>query len=335
MSKKNDGQNELEQIQLLRGGDIVSSLSGAFGQSLKETRITAILGYLVALAPDHFIKKFGFKGTALSISLETVHSQGRSDILITTTKGIGVIEAKADGTNPYQQAMEYKAKWRVLLTQYVPSSRESKLRNIRYMQWREIGKLLTELSKSSDPRVRFVSMDLLSYMEKYHMIKTRESVEIYAREINEPASLVLFLRAQLYGCGYEKNSRLPEALYFAPHFGQKISMNYPGVRVGLSYIARIETVEVVEKWQDLMKIIQSIRGKNWLNKHKSSLEPIHKKKDFKNNIKRSFLFLGEPRLVFNPPVKKDRLQKGTGWLSKKFFSFDELFLAWEGKKGNI
>jgi len=40
------------------------------------------------------------------------------------------------------------------------------------------------------------------------------------------------------------------------------------------------------------------------------------------------LLLGAPRLVFNPPVKKGNLQKGTGWLSRRFFSFDELFAAW-------
>ena len=41
-----------------------------------------------------------------------------------------------------------------------------------------------------------------------------------------------------------------------------------------------------------------------------------------------FLFLSKPRLVFNPPVLKDNLQKGKGWLSKRTFSFDELFEAW-------
>jgi hypothetical protein len=39
------------------------------------------------------------------------------------------------------------------------------------------------------------------------------------------------------------------------------------------------------------------------------------------------LLLGEPRLVFNPSIRKERLQKGKGWLSRRFFSFDELFAA--------
>lgn len=330
MSTKINRQDDLEQIQLLRGGAIVSSLSGAFGHSLKETRVTTMLGYLIALAPEHFIKKFGFQGTTLSVSLETHHSQGRSDILIKTTKGTGIIEAKIGGTNPHKQSMKYQAKWRVLLTKYIPSERENKLRNIRYLQWHNIGKLLTKLSKSSDQKVRFVSMDLLSYMEEYHMIKTKKSVEIYAREINETNTLRIFLKAQMYGCWYEKLSRLPEALYFAPHFGKRISDTYPGVQVGISYIAKIETVEVVETWQDLLKVCQSVRGKVWLNKHKKLLDPIHKSWGWSKKKKRYFLFLGVPRLAFNPPVRKEFLQSGKGWLSKRFISFDELFLAWGG-----
>ena len=166
------------------------------------------------------------------------------------------------------------------------------------------------------------------------MVKTKESVEIYAREINEPNTLVLFLKAQLYACNYEKNSRLPEALYFAPHFGQRISMNYPGIRVGLSYIARIEEVINVVKWNELVKIIRKRRGKSWMNKNKEFLNPIHKEWDWGGEQKRSFLFLATPRLVFNPPVKKEMLQKGTGWLSKRFLAFDDLFSAWEGKNVN-
>ena len=82
------------------------------------------------------------------------------------------------------------------------------------------------------------------------MIQTNKSVEIYAREVNNEETLALFLKAQMYGCRYEKSSRLAEAHYFAPHFGQQIARNHPGVRVGISYIASIERVEVVETWKD-------------------------------------------------------------------------------------
>ena len=136
------------------------------------------------------------------------------------------------------------------------------------------------------------------------------------------------MKASLYGCWYEKGSRLPEALYFAPHFGKKIANEYHGVRVGINYIAKIETVEVVDTWNNLLETCLSIRGKNWLNKHQYLLDPIHKQWEWGSDKNRSFLFLHTPRLVFNPPVKKENLQEGSGWLSKRFLSFDELYSAW-------
>jgi hypothetical protein len=42
----------------------------------------------------------------------------------------------------------------------------------------------------------------------------------------------------------------------------------------------------------------------------------------------------QPRLVFNPPISKDLLQKGKGYLSRRTFSFDELFDAW-GKSSSV
>jgi hypothetical protein len=42
-------ENTTERIDLLRAGSVVSSLAGAFGNELRETRLTAMLGYLIAL----------------------------------------------------------------------------------------------------------------------------------------------------------------------------------------------------------------------------------------------------------------------------------------------
>jgi len=319
-------QDKLEQIELFRGGTVVSSLAGSFGLSLRETRLTALLGYLIALKPDLFIERFGFRGKTLSVSLETIHEKDRSDILVTTTEGKGVIEAKLGATNPLEQSLKYPADWRVLLSQYIPSEKEKKARNTFYLRWSEIGNLISLLSKSSDMKVRFVSNDLLAYLEEHRMIKTKDSVEIYAREINSENTLLMYLRGQMYCCKFERNSRLPEALYFAPHFGQRISNTYPGVNVGITYISKIEEVEVVTSWAELLEAVRRVRGRRWLNSNRNLLSFMQTEWD--RAKKRSVLFLGCPRLAFNPSVKKERLQKGSGYLSKRFLSFDELFSAW-------
>lgn len=320
---------EYEQIELLRGGSIVSTLVGAFGSTVRETRLTALLGYLIALEPEQFLTLFGFKGKARSILLENQEDNGRSDIRIETTLGMGVIEAKVGAVDPLKQSQQYKNDWAALITQHIPTTLQRNMKGVKYINWQRIASLLEKLSHSHNPKIRFVSQDMRNYLEDNSMIKKRESVEIYAREINEPVTLSLFLKAQIYGCWYEEGSRLPEALYFAPHFGQWIAYEHPGVHVGISYIARIEYVEVVQTWQEFIDAIVNTRGKYFLNRHLSQIKPLKTHWDWWGNPKKkSILFLAMPRLVFNPAIHKEALQKGKGWLSKRFLSFDELFKAW-------
>ena len=286
-----------------------------------------MLGYLIALQPEYFCQRFGFKGSPLSVSLETRHANDRSDILIETTAGRGIIEAKVSATDPFRQSMKYPAKWRVLLTQHTASTEQKQKRGLKYLRWQDLAGELEKLAQSKDNRVRFVSRDLHNYLEEHAMIKKKESVEIYAREINNEETLAVFLKAHMYGCYYQPGSRLAEALYFAPHFGQRIARNHPGVQAGVSYIARIECVEVIETWKEFIQVVREIRGKQWLNSHMDLIQPLKNAWGWEGE-KRNVIFLETPRLVFNPPVLKENLQKGSGWLSKQYFSFDTLFSAW-------
>ena len=319
-------ETNVEEIDLLRGGSIVTSLATAFGSGLRETRLTTMLGYLVALRPDDFSSLFGFSGKPLSVSLETLHARDRSDILVTTTDGIGVVEAKVGNHDPFDQALKYPARWRVLLTGHLPTRSERTRRDCRYLRWRAFVPLLERLSKSNRAELRFISSDLRHYLEEHHMIPQAESVEIYAREINEETTLKLFLHGRMYGCRYESGSRLPEARYLAPHFGQTIASAYPGIRVGISYLAKIQRVEVVESYKDLCEVVLAIRKPAWYKAHRHLITPLSQWKWSRG--RNSFLFLEEPRLVFNPPVRKEALQRGKGWLSRRFLSFDALFEAW-------
>src|SRR5260370_96859 len=320
------GFADRERTDLLRSGSVVSSFAGALGSALRETRLTAMLGYLIALDPERFCDIFAFRGRPLSVSLETRHASDRSDILIETTAGRGVIEAKVTTADPFRQALKYPAKWRVLLTEHTASAKQKRLSGVKYLRWRDLVGTLKRLEKSPDSQGRFVSGDLLRYLGEHALIKTNKVVEIYAREINNEETLALFLKARMYGCHYERSSRLAEALYFAPHFGQQIADEHPGVHVGISYIAGIERAEVVENWEDFLKVTSEVRGRQWLKNHHWLLDPLRRSWNWRN--RHSFLFLSTPRLVFNPPVRKEELQKGKGWLNKRVFSFDTLFEAW-------
>ena len=131
-----------ERIDLLRSGSVVSSFAGAFGSALRETRLTAMLGYLIALKPERFCDIFAFRGRPLSVSLETRHESDRSDILIETTAGRGVIEAKVSAADPFRQSLKYPAKWRVLLTEHMASGKQKRLRGVKYLRWRDLVELL-------------------------------------------------------------------------------------------------------------------------------------------------------------------------------------------------
>ena len=165
------------------------------------------------------------------------------------------------------------------------------------------------------------------------MVLNRETVEIYAREINEPMTLELFLTAGLYGCNYQVGSRLAEALYFAPHFGKRLAGQQPGVRAGVSYISRIESAKHVSTWRDLEAVLSKERGRVWWNGQSELLKRLHTNWSWSTGEQRVFLLLNTPHLVFNPPIDKRNLVGGRGFLGKRFFSFEELFSAWDQPLG--
>lgn len=313
-------------VDLMRAGEAVATYLDAFGASVRETRLTAALAFLVARRPEPFMKLFGFRGEARSVVVEHRHEDGRSDILVETTAGIGVIEAKVDATDARGQAEKYRGRWTIVLSRYVPVRRHG--RRVRYVTWDDVADVLWSVRRNRDPAVRFVSRDLLEYLETHAMTQNRESAEIYARELNEMDSVAVFLQAHLYGCWYKRGSRLPEARYFAPHFGHRIATLQPGVKQGISYIARIDRVEKVKTWDDLVHAFVAVRGRHAWNRHAPVIERLHTRWNWNDADERNILFLAPPRLVFNPPVAKDALQGGTGFLSKQFLSFDELFAAW-------
>lgn len=146
-------------------------------------------------------------------------------------------------------------------------TRSERCRGCLYLHWRDLLPVIDRLSKSQHAEARFVSRDLRRYLEEHRMIPKSNPVEIYAREINEERTLALFLHGQIYHCYHEPGSRLAEALYFAPHFGNRISSSHPGIQTGISYIARIERVEVIETFAEFAAAAREICGAHWLRKN--------------------------------------------------------------------
>jgi hypothetical protein len=317
-----------ESINLFRGGYQTTSYLGSFSSSLSEVRITAALGYIISRESELFIPKFNLKGLIESIELERNELDGRSDLCITTTGGVTIVEAKCSITDPIKQAHRYLGNHYILLTNYRPLFSQFVPQNTKYLNWEEIASILRKCQKSKNKDIRFCSTDLITYMETHHMVKNQNVVEIYARDLNDEATVDLFLKAQLYGCPFEKDTRVTQAKYFAPCFDQSVVEQYPGIQHGISYIAKIESIEVVATWSDFEKVIYSNRKGWWLRQNKKYLEPIRNEWTWDGSRKHTFLFLGKPHLAFNPPIKKVHIKKGTGFLGKLYLSFDKLYEAW-------
>lgn len=316
-----------ESIPLYRAGGVVSTLASAFGGGLRETRLTALLGYVVALAPDKFCRVFGIPGHPIQVSLEGTQEDGRTDIAIATTAGTAIIEAKRDARDPSVQALKYRADWRILLTSYQPPPSRPRKR-LRFVHWTTVAETLRNVALTPAQPLRFLALDLLRHMEEHAMIRRPDGIEVYAREINDLPTLRLFLEGHLYGCTYESSSDLPHAQYFAPHFGEKVAAQHDLVSHGVSYVARIERVDVFDSWPGFCQLLKGVRGSPWMRKKRDVLDGLHRHWSWKRGDKRSLVVLSQPRLAFHPPIEKRYLQRGKGWLSRRTFSFDDLFVAW-------
>lgn len=322
-----------QKIILMRGGDPVRSLLGSFGSSLKETRLTGMLGFLMAQYPKPWQELFGIVQPITEIRLEADQKRGRADIWLETSNKKIVIEAKVSETDPTKQANKYKADRDILISNHIPTSSQIS-RQRQYINWDEIAKFLQEdfMAETGIPSVKYLATEVLNYMKETGLVRSASAVEIYAREINNEMTLDLFLRGRLYGCNYQKGSKIAQSLYFAPNFGKQLAQDRPSVFPGISFIAKIEAIAVTETWKNLIDAAKKYRGGQWLNQNFNLIRPLHSAWKWKGQ-QRTFLFLSTPRLVFNPPINKDLLQRGKGWLSRHFFSFDELFEAW-GRSGS-
>jgi hypothetical protein len=160
--------------------------------------------------------------------------------------------------------------------------------------------------------------------------ETRPTGNAAVRDMNEPVALDLFLNAHLYECAHQTKSGLPQSRYFAPHLGWKLARSTPSIRRGFSYIAKIEDVSVCAGSFELRELLRQRRGPDWLKKHQERLDAFDRRWRWRKNVRRSVVLLGRPRPVFNPPVPKESVQTGRGFLNKRSVSFDELFTGWEG-----
>lgn len=159
-----------------------------------------------------------------------------------------------------------------------------------------------------------------------------EVVEIYSRDVAEYDAVKMFFDLQLYVCKTLQTPKPRKAQYFAPYFAQKVRNSFPTIQEGFTYIAVIKETTLIDSWKAFKAECHKRKdnGQEWMDTHTTTLNELENAWSW--DVDHTLFFLGEPRLVFNPPILKRTFGGGSGQLAKHYFSFDNLYEAWNHKK---
>lgn len=339
-------------IPLKRTGQSVDSFLSSLG-GLKETRLTATLGYLISRFPAEFEAFLGSKvGPASFISVEETSEGDRYDVLVAGGKIPVIIEGKIGLRQSPDQLLRYiksvRAKYKCrpglividvgshtaqsLSEDFKPVTRQVSGTILR-RTWTEVAKICRTIvsmhrSFRDDRIAAAIAEDFVNHLEENQMTND-ERPEVYMRELSTERTIRLFFKHGMYTSNPKYMKSAQGNLYFAPYFtratADKISgSNLVPVPEGISYVSRITEMQVVPKHQMLkyLKARKDISNPTEVR----TLMRGHKEKDI------LLLFLGKPHRAFSSPVTKDKLRRsgypaGKGAMGSRSCTFEDLFAA--------
>lgn len=338
-------------LRLTRSAQDVGSFLSALG-SLRETRLTATLGFLVARFPSELGPLLGLKfSPADEISIEETDGGDRYDVLIRSSGGEHIIEGKIGPSQRVEQLVRYIAsrrcssKGKPALTIVDDGSEFSQskqrafekvragVRNLRFVTWSQVARVCREIARkrknfSADPLGVVVARDLADHLKENNMT-TDDQPEIYLRDVGDIPSVQLYFRHHIYKCQSKYYNSARRNLYFAPYFtgptAERVSeVNLVPVGEGISFVSRVKSVNVIEK-RDTLQFLKERKHPN----PKEAAEIIRKSAREKEIL---IMLLGEPRLLFVSPVTKRKLDEkvggfGLGAMGSRSCTLDDLLRA--------
>jgi hypothetical protein len=341
----------MNPLRLTRSAQDVGSFLSALG-SLRETRLTASLGFLVARFPMDFGPLLGLKITpADEIRIEETDGGDRYDVLIRNSGQEHIIEGKLGPSQRIDQLLRYiKNRRRIghpkpALTVVDDGSKFSQsrqqafqrvrksVRSLRFVTWSEVAKVchaITHKKKNliSDPLGTVVAQDLATHLKENNMT-TEPHPEIYLRDVGDVPSVRLYFQHHIYKCQSKYYNSARGNLYLAPYFtgptAERVSeVNLVPVGEGISFISRVNSVQVVAK-KDVLQFLKERKHPN----PKEASEIIRKSVRDKEIV---LMLLGAPRLLFMSPVTKKKLKEkvggfGLGAMGSRSCSLDQLLQA--------
>lgn len=338
-------------LRLTRSAEDVGSFLSVLG-ALRETRLTATLGFLIARFPDDFGPLLGLKITAADeISIEETDGGDRYDVLIKNSGDEHIIEGKIGLSQRPDQLLRYiksrqkRGRPKPALTvvddgsEFLQSRQQAfqkvrqNVRSLHFVTWNEIAAVCHTVTRRKknlirDPLGAIVAQDLANHLKENHMT-TEPHPEIYLRDVSDVPSVRLYFQHHIYKCQSKFYNSARGNLYFAPYFtgptAERVSeVNLVPVGEGISFISQVKSVQVVAK-KDVLAFLKE-------RKHpspKEAAEIIRKSVREKDIV---LMLLGEPRLLFMSPVTKKKLDEkvggfGRGAMGSKSCTLDDLLKA--------
>ena len=339
--------HESNTVPLYRGREIVNDLFSALG-GLRETRLTAALGYLLARAPSDFGPLFLDRQSKIDeIQIEETEKSNRYDLVIRTPRKLVVVEAKVGYLQAPAQVIRYIRKLRhsnpeKALTLYLLDKGSDPLQTelkdlkrtfprctVKQVTWDAVARFVEKGCQSKKlqkdrPEVVMVGKELVAHLRETQMAQSQIK-EIYIRQLSGP-SLELFFRFHLYKCQSKFAKTALQHLYFAPLFTSKAPKDFAArsmipIEKGLCYIARIEQGRVVRR-SDVAQYLKKSGHPEYKEAAKAVLGQTSDKEPL-------ILILGSIFRAFETPIPPSKLHV-KGMLSQKTASFEELFAVSRG-----
>lgn len=338
----------MNTLHLTRANQDVESFLSVLG-SLRETRLTAVLGFLVSRFPAEFGPVLGFRPSpADEISVEETDAGDRYDVLIRQSGETHIIEGKIGPTQNVTQLLRYirsrKTANKPSLTVVDDGSefRQSQhrafqkvrqqVKQLKFSTWAQVAEVCRDIVRKrrtivSDPTGAVIAQELIAHLKEHNMT-TEAQPEIYLRDVSSIDSVQLYFRHHLYKCQSNYFNSARRNLYFAPYFTRHMAEriaedNLVPVGEGISFVSRVKKVQVIAT-RDVLAYLKADNHPN----PKEAAENIRKSHRARETL---LMTLGAPRLMFVSPVTKEKLTKiipfGRGAMGSRSCTFDDLLAA--------
>lgn len=310
----------------------VTNFLSAFGD-IKETNITAFLGYLIHINEAVAEKCFDIKLPLKSVHVELSSGKDRYDIVVLNSFGQHALEVKID-THSAVQLHRYDDNQKnfIVVGNKLNSHNVRVGLRTRFKSWEEVVKRLRECKhkgKKADHYFNRLVDDFIMHLEEHDMIKSNLK-DIYLRDLSGDSvewyfnKNIFFTQAKFYDSARSVR-------YFAPyltgsnHTKERLSV-FRTLGIGISFVSKIEDTELLKPAQ----IVARLKQLKWTNEEIDALF-VSQKWKMNTATEYAVFFLGSPMRLFQRPVTKYDLWGVKGGAMPSFaIDFGDLIAASNG-----